>query len=522
MNKLVASDKRKNTYISLLILAVYSLVTFFGVIRHELWFDEAQAWGIARDATFDNFFEALRHEGHPGLWHIILMPFAKLGLGCGVINVISWAFTSIGAGIFLLRAPFGLFLKTVTVLSSGFLYYTSVNARVYCLIPLLLFSIAWIFPKREKRPVAFGLLVGLLANTHIMMSGMVCALGIIMFVELVLGIKTKGIKNCKKRIAGLAVAGAMVLLMLVAVVGSLSANNMVQSRKPDFIKGVTNCFSVFFSIGKNLMNSDSTPADILANIVGILIVVAIILVTLGFKKPAVMCGLFTLFYALTVEVVWYTTPLRAPVFVYTYLSIMWIAVENESGRKIELDVETKSGFEKKAGDFINSVLKNPGKSICGILCVVMLASVPSGVYSLINDYKNEIVLTEKTAEFIKNELPENSVMITENQVGIQFNVYYPDMRLYSLELQRFITYNPHEISDEEIDYNKVYDDLKDEKNLYLIYYDKKDFSDNIDLSDEKIVFYDYTDIPSYAYTGAVLIKKVSIEDVVGYPFSTGV
>ncbi len=48
--------------------------------RHEPWADEAQAWLIAKDSSVLNLFlNQLRYESTPGLWHLLLMPFAKLG-----------------------------------------------------------------------------------------------------------------------------------------------------------------------------------------------------------------------------------------------------------------------------------------------------------------------------------------------------------------------------------------------------------------------------------------------------------
>ena len=81
--------KRRDFIISALLLLVYAVLTLIGATHHELWFDESQAWGIARDATLETFTEILRHEGHPAFWYLILMPFAKAGMFCEVINIIS-------------------------------------------------------------------------------------------------------------------------------------------------------------------------------------------------------------------------------------------------------------------------------------------------------------------------------------------------------------------------------------------------------------------------------------------------
>ena len=45
---------------------------------HESWFDEVQAWQIARSASLKEIlFEVPHYEGHPQLWHLLLYPFLQ-------------------------------------------------------------------------------------------------------------------------------------------------------------------------------------------------------------------------------------------------------------------------------------------------------------------------------------------------------------------------------------------------------------------------------------------------------------
>lgn len=45
----------------------------FGLARHTMWFDELQAWSIARSSgSLPALFHHLRYEGHPGAWYLIL------------------------------------------------------------------------------------------------------------------------------------------------------------------------------------------------------------------------------------------------------------------------------------------------------------------------------------------------------------------------------------------------------------------------------------------------------------------
>lgn len=70
-------------------LALASYLLLNGVLLwcYDPWRDVAQAWLIARDLSVPELFAQLRYEGHPCLWYLLLMPFAKLGFPyppCGV------------------------------------------------------------------------------------------------------------------------------------------------------------------------------------------------------------------------------------------------------------------------------------------------------------------------------------------------------------------------------------------------------------------------------------------------------
>ena len=60
--------------------AVFVLSLLYVGFRHEAWFDEAQAWLIARDDTpWRILSQTARYEGTPPLWHLLLWAPAHLG-----------------------------------------------------------------------------------------------------------------------------------------------------------------------------------------------------------------------------------------------------------------------------------------------------------------------------------------------------------------------------------------------------------------------------------------------------------
>ena len=65
--------------IELIVLLSFVVLTYYVGSHHEHWADEAQAWLLARDLNPLELFRQMKYEGHPFLWNLILMPFAKLG-----------------------------------------------------------------------------------------------------------------------------------------------------------------------------------------------------------------------------------------------------------------------------------------------------------------------------------------------------------------------------------------------------------------------------------------------------------
>jgi hypothetical protein len=147
-------------------LLIYAALVIVLEMHHEPWRDEADPWLLARDADFVTFFHRMGLAGTPGLWHTLLVPLARTGLPYGsqaVLHIIIAIFT---AAIILWKAPFPLVLRIATIFCYYLSYEYSVVVRSYALGILLLFSVAALYPKRFEKPVLWGLLVALLANTN--------------------------------------------------------------------------------------------------------------------------------------------------------------------------------------------------------------------------------------------------------------------------------------------------------------------------------------------------------------------
>lgn len=173
-------DTRRKGKINQIILAGIFLgyLIFNGVLLagHEPWRDEANVWIMARELSPLELFKEIRYQGHPCLWYLLIMPFAKVGLSFRAIGYVSYCVMAVSAGLFIFKAPFHKLVKSVAVFSPIFTYYYAEIARNYCLIALFLVLLALYYPKRNEKCILYGLLLGLLVQSDtiaLMAAGMI-------------------------------------------------------------------------------------------------------------------------------------------------------------------------------------------------------------------------------------------------------------------------------------------------------------------------------------------------------------
>src|SRR5205085_4524514 len=137
----------------LIVFSVFVTLLAIAVSHHEPWMDEAQAWLLAKDTGFKELFlKYLRYEGSPGLWHLILMIPAKLGLPYFTINILSAGFAAAGVWLFIKYAPFPPIIKILYPFTFFVFFQYGVVARNYCLIAPILFLIAINYTKKREHP----------------------------------------------------------------------------------------------------------------------------------------------------------------------------------------------------------------------------------------------------------------------------------------------------------------------------------------------------------------------------------
>ena len=115
----------------------------------------------------------MKYEGHFLLWYLILMPFAKLGFPYYTTNIISWLITCISVWLILDKAPFKFYKRVLLIFTFPLLYLYPIISRCYCLIPLAIVLMSIFYKDRKEKPLKYLISIVLLANTHVIMLGMV-------------------------------------------------------------------------------------------------------------------------------------------------------------------------------------------------------------------------------------------------------------------------------------------------------------------------------------------------------------
>ena len=166
LEKRLARIPEQNFNLSL--LALYILLTGITMLAHEMWFDEIQAWLIARDShDIVDLIHNLRYEGHPALWYLLLMPLTRLSRNPVLMQGLQFTIATVTVAVVLWRAP----LLRLERLVFPFGYFTffeyGVKSRSYTLGFLLLVLFCSLWPQRRKHSILMAVLLAGLANVHL-------------------------------------------------------------------------------------------------------------------------------------------------------------------------------------------------------------------------------------------------------------------------------------------------------------------------------------------------------------------
>ena len=147
---------------------VYALVLSFALFHHEMWRDEIQAWLLARDsANVFELFRNLKYEGHPGLWHLLLMPVTRLTNSPVGMQILHLMIASTTIFIVAKYTPFSTLQKILFAFGYFPLYEYGVISRNYALGLLFVVVTCVLLRQRWRHPLWLALVLCLMSHTSV-------------------------------------------------------------------------------------------------------------------------------------------------------------------------------------------------------------------------------------------------------------------------------------------------------------------------------------------------------------------
>lgn len=402
-------------YLPLVCLLLYIGLNLFLLMRHENWRDEAQAWQIAKNLGIKELFQQLRFEGHPCLWYLLLMPFAKLGVPFSCMGFISLALMAASVWIFLKKAPFAWPVKIILAFGSFFVYYYPVIARSYSMIPLVLFWLAMLYPERKKRGIEYGTALAVMTQIHVYMVGLSFLLSLCWLCETVWDC-WRDKELIHKRVflpsaAGLGLSFASGLFLIWELAGSLNLNpgihiNISSSFSYNLYRiSVGSQWAVDNAFGIGL-SDQAWKAVLVLVFVGL-----VILFWLSWKEALIFTGT-VLIQVLMFTYIYLSSEQKAMILVHELIFLLWIIFE-------KYRITGKKGWK----------MQSIGWQIC--LVTLSLIAANGHAWKIRQDIEQPYSAGEDAAEYIRMELPEEELLIAAGDVGaFSIAAYLPEREIW--------------------------------------------------------------------------------------------
>lgn len=383
----------KETIFKIIIFILYAIFNFILLLKHEPWRDEIHAWLMAKVYSIPELFAASRFDGHPILWHLILMPFAKLNFPIITLNIISYILVTVSAYLFLFKTNFSILFKIIVLFTIPFTYTYSAISRNYSLILLLLVIIGIFYNKRYDNPIIYSILICLLIHTHSLAWGIVAGLTITFhFVEIYKNfIKKEPVKNIKKIVIGLFLIVFNTLLVVYELYGT--TNSDYGHYIGDYVIYIVSMLC--------------------------LILASLLLCSIWTKKYWKEFIVITISYAFQIIVYtcFYSSILYQRLILIFVLLLFYLILLNSSG------------LEKKRLDII---------CIAYLLFVCIFALKPF-VENLVSDVKYNYSSAIEMADYINNELPQDStILIDASIIGQSIIPYLNTAKFYDIAYNTYV------------------------------------------------------------------------------------
>jgi len=410
------NNKRINKYIpEISALILYMVCMIIIMYFHEPWFDEAQAWLIARDASLKEILFVLPHyEGHPAIWHLVLLPFAKLGAPFELsIKLVSLTFCSIAMGLFIFKAPFKRMIRLTIPFTYFFFYQYGVVSRPYCILMLGFILCAMFYKTKETKPFRFMMTLVILCSASAYGIILSAGIAIVWIFEIFYkDFSLNSIKRflCDKRFFVLLILLIYNLILIISIIpkpDTYAINSIVKNN--DYISRFIYMFFVLPGDATYLDICNYLTSNLELNIYSVLgvigsSIISIILIMFTKKNNKLLLLLIPYSLIALFSTYVYFSPHHIGIITLFFLFVIWCCAEDKKEKNITYGYLNR--LIRKDSDVY--LLNKIPKVLFGIIiCVSMFWSIGSSVNEIYTPYGEGRDL----AKFIKeNNLDKYNIM----------------------------------------------------------------------------------------------------------------
>jgi hypothetical protein len=422
-NKLIPAFLRSyGTFIGLLVLVFFCL-SLVGIVNHEMWLDELQAWLIARDSSsVIDLFKNLKYEGHPGLWHICLYLISRFTYSPISMQLFHLMIATGVIYVFIKFSPFTRLQKVLFAFGYFPFYEYSIISRNYALGVLFIFLFCALFKTTSKSYIFLACILGLLANTNIYGLIVAIVLGLALILECILF--QDNIKLFRSRKWDLIISGLIALFgILISIIQIIPPPDASFSPGWTTDLQIERLAKVIVTIGKSYVplpnffkyqfwNSSlltiGTIVGGLSTVFSLGILTFAIVIFL--QKPVVFFMYITgTLGMLSFMYLKYIGSLRhcGHLFIW-FITCLWISSYYVKSHLIIDFIESIFPRFSRAINKLNTLFsKYKKKVIMAILCTHVVA----GIYAFTMDFYYPFSLTKEVARFIDNQRMKDIVVV---------------------------------------------------------------------------------------------------------------
>lgn len=419
-----------------LIFILYSIINLWLMLNHEPWRDEIHAWLMSKELSVPELIVESRFDGHPILWHLILMPFAKLNFPIMTLNIIGYIVILASTWLFLFKTNLSLFFKTIVVFTVPFTYVFSAISRNYCLIILLLMLIVVLYDKKNDKPILYSILIALLVHTHSLAWGIVAGLTITFhFKEIFLYFKSKkNAVNIKKIIMGLTIIAVSTISVVLELYGTTNSDYGVGTNSYVLyciaIMFIMICISLLFSL---LNKSNYTEFFILLCSFGFQIIIYTCVYSSVLFQRFMLIFTLLLFYLMLLS----KTELprkKLDLLCIIYLLFICIFASNDFINTIIKDIKYPYSSAEEMANYINENLPENttvlidasiiGQSIIPYLDTANFYDIAYDCYVDCANVSHDRVKIKNALNNIDSSYTGHYLIICNNFVDLDYNVIF--------------------------------------------------------------------------------------------------